>query len=423
MKYCIAFLTAILCLTVAQAQKTDVLTYRFGEFERQPKHLQSVHCNGAAIVKITHVNRLLYDVEVSGKSEAFNMTVPEIWTQFMLQTNTSENDSRAPAIAGAPEAPAAVKQALGDMESLKTLMYGLQAIAYSTETDSANVLQKREQWLQTAGFADAAHNSTRSQLGQTIMKRIHDWEEQLKKFDAEFAAKTAPTPADQLEKAQVDVLKATAKGTDYQQLQIDILNLYDLLNPNSFTFTSVPIAPEDNADEVNIAIKISPKAGVGLAAGTNTYQFSQKLFVRHGWKFDFSSGLGLTNLVDAPLALKNVGDSTGAMQIVAEQKNSSNFGLAAFLHAHYRFYSPFSAGISLGVMVDESKLPRYLLGGSALLGRRQRIVLTFGAAYGKVNLLSKTQAVGDLLPSGTTISTVARFKIGFFFGMTFNLTR
>jgi hypothetical protein len=432
MKYLKLFVLLMVCsVGLVRGQRNDVLEYRMGSFDQKKHYPTSVRHNGAAVVKIRNVNQLIYDVEVAGKSTSFNTEVPDVWSKYMLSPSTSVAPGAAATLAadgGAPPPPPATKLAaaqadLAQLETLKSLMYGLQLVAYSLETDSANVVQKRDEWLERTGFKTKDVLASRGDLSLKVFQKIRSWEEGLQKFDEGFAKLAPPSDSEKLEKAEVDVLRATAKGTDYQKLAADILNLYDLLNAKTFTYTSAPISPDDNADELKLDIKIAPKPGLKMVVDAKTWQFSKRLPVRWGWKFDFSTGIAASGLNDEALALKSLGDTAGTLQIIQEVKHKSSFGVMALMHAHYRFGTPFTTGFSAGVMVDDSKRPRYLLGGSFILGNRQRIVLTMGAAYGKVNALSKTQEIGMSLPSGSNITYVERFRFGFFGGLSFNVTR
>jgi hypothetical protein len=398
----------------------------------QGDRLGKVAHQGKAIVKIKNVNPLVYQVEVAGASLTYNTDVPDLWSQWMLKGGAAEkNDIAKTQMLAAPPAPGITQslqtsiQNLADatvhLEKLKPLMDDLQSIAYSPNTTAANAKVNREAWLKMANAALGNTGTPVLGLGAALHKVYDEWKSATLKVETDYAILPSRSTADQLAKAKADLLQAQVKSTDYQKLIADMLRLYDLLDQGNFTYTSEPIYPDQKADALKIDIKIKPRSSLKNAEDFQSYQFSRTLPIAGGWKFDFSSGIGISNLVDQSFAL-GTADSSGTRQLLAEVKQGTGFGVNAFLHAHYRSARSVTVGLAMGAMVDDSKRPRYLAGGSILIGRQQRLIANLGLAYGKVNLLSNTQKVGDFLPKETRIATVERYRFGFFAGLSFNLS-
>ena len=120
-------------------------------------------------------------------------------------------------------------------------------------------------------------------------------------------------------------------------------------------------------------------------------------------------------------------DSVYKIKQNSNGKNNISFGILA--HGYLRTGEYFSPGISSGfTYTPTSKNLSFLIGASALLGRKQRLVLTSGIAFSKIKELAFFQTdkfyqqnilnpntIGDLPTVEKTISS-------WFFGLSYNLS-
>lgn len=96
------------------------------------------------------------------------------------------------------------------------------------------------------------------------------------------------------------------------------------------------------------------------------------------------------------------------------------------LSTMFHFYNQTPRAVSLGgafgvgVPIEGDKDFIYMLGGSLIFGKTQRVIFNFGGFGGKVNRLSG-MSVGDAIPEGTIVPTQKVFDFGAYAGVTLNI--
>lgn len=94
----------------------------------------------------------------------------------------------------------------------------------------------------------------------------------------------------------------------------------------------------------------------------------------------------------------------------------------------FHFYKQTPRAVSLGgtfgvgVPTEGDKDFIYMVGGSAIIGKSQRVILNFGGFGGKIERLDGV-AVGDAIPSGSVVPTKKVFDFGAFLGLTLNINK
>lgn len=137
---------------------------------------------------------------------------------------------------------------------------------------------------------------------------------------------------------------------------------------------------------------------------------------RGGWKLDFSTGLVFTSLRDHDFYYDDVRNETlvtpandGSDSLITKtygtiqesQKNQLSLNFGVMMHAYSRSGRYVNGGPSIGVMVGTSGT-RVMGGGSLLLGKRQRLVVSVGVAIGNVDKLQdgrETEVEEELSPN------------------------
>ena len=379
-------------------------------------------------VQVEGVNPFLYDVAVEGKSHSFNNNAPDGLIAALVPglKQPADNAEKAAEVAATPmleslshhggnehgtngekKTPDHITHANAAFTRLKddqAAYAALQAISKNPNLTAEEVDQAKTNWR--AVFFDEDPAKT---IGTITQERVQCWE------SCRTEAEMALTDIEQI-KALAE-MQAALNRAEYQLLPSRIEQLYQQLHLKAFTYFSAPIAPEYNADELVLQIKVSPKSSAENIVGNSTTVFPCTLRVKGGWRLDFSAGVGIGVMPNQEFALVDVDT---AMQVVEEQSTYMSVGAMALAHFRYRAAGPITGGISTGVMYDDSQRLRYLLGASTLLGHRQRIVLSVGLAFGKVQLLSKTQSDKATLPTGSELLYVDRFRVGGFFGLSYN---
>ena len=143
-----------------------------------------------------------------------------------------------------------------------------------------------------------------------------------------------------------------------------------------------------------------------------------------GFKVDFSSGVGGTGLIDQAFTTK-VGSTTAVPDTIT-RRNEGNYrlGLVVLSHAYIRTGWRVNGSLTGGFMIDNNIATRYLIGGSLLFGREQRIILTWGKAFGKVKQLDDGLREGQPYTYGSGARTVPTKDVtseSWFVSVSFNL--
>lgn len=170
-----------------------------------------------------------------------------------------------------------------------------------------------------------------------------------------------------------------ARGADYMQIDGD----------GSFQATG---------DEMTITYSIT-EVGAKDPGADNKLTVD----VNSGSKIDFSTGIIATGLHDE--SYKKVGDKK---KTISEE---GRIAFGSFAHYYFRNLRDMKLGFSLGIALEDK--PIYMAGLSLLLGKKQRIVITGGIAYGKV-------ARFDSFDADNNAVTRDVYKQKYFLGVSWN---
>jgi|GEM_PF-6127929 len=469
-------LFACLCLSSAIRAQNYQVTYDFetgqveypegkgGEVFEDCKVLKTILANkrkkinpkggDLVTVKFTNLNTLLYDVEVAGKSISHFQEVPAVLRTTLIapiqldagQTAASikelevEKQSLSNGAAPNPLIPLIQKeiasskellQCFQALEQVKTLMTGLQGIAYSPATSSSNILLRRDgildDFASRVGKSVPSSGDTLTWLHEVMHDCLKDFRVAKRKFDLEHAGLLASSMDPSINqtaaelKSTYDKLGQQVDDQNYPVLFQEISAWYERLNSQAFSIVSQPLKVGSHADEFALGIKISPRMNLANLPPRPAREFADTLHIRGGWRFDFSVGTGIHNLADPTYTTRLNG--AGAAEIIEELTGKQRVSIMSLAHARYRVCKDFSGGISTGVMLDTDTRLRYLLGGSLFLGRSNRFVLSGGLAIGNVARLSAVNPEKSVLAAGSEIQTIDKLKTGAYMGLSIDLTR
>ncbi|GAB4017514.1 hypothetical protein [Spirosoma koreense] len=195
-------------------------------------------------------------------------------------------------------------------------------------------------------------------------------------------------------------------------------------------------APRSNADLLRFTMTTTDRLDSTATPVKQFYDVS----VVGSFKFDFSAGLIMTGLADEVKAtydelttqtLPVDGGGTKEVSVIRqrpadERHDRITLALATLGHLYWRtawFKGGLNAGLSLGAGVTTQGRPVYLAGGSLMLGRQQRLVLSVGAAVGTRKELSSrydNTANYYLTAPATSFTYVDHTRTKWFVGLTFN---
>lgn len=182
------------------------------------------------------------------------------------------------------------------------------------------------------------------------------------------------------------------------------------------------------ADYANVNTVIINNALISDKSSSDTLIKDLKIFYsKKDWDFDFSTGFFVNSLYNRDYFLK---DDNGVKSIKKENNPKFDIAIGALGHLSYRITSKDKLGpvIGAGLSPIDGKT-KYLAGISYVRGRKNQLAFSLGAAIGKIKALSETVSQNNLdpnpiLPAGiTSIPTYEKWTIGFFGGITYNLSK
>jgi hypothetical protein len=208
----------------------------------------------------------------------------------------------------------------------------------------------------------------------------------------------------------------------------ELVNNYNMINESNFTFMTEAI--EVKSDEVNFEIKINSDKQLPCNAPTKVL-ISETYKTKGGWKIDFSSGVffngGNDDFLGRELKYKTINDSTVQIQS-ADGGKRLLLSLGALMHIYYRTGGKVNIALSPGLSTSTAfDALNFHLGGSAIFGRKNRIVLTGGITMREAKILDKNYqyntnyARKDVPESPATIKVFP--QVGWFVSLTYNFSK
>ncbi|MFN8274782.1 MAG: hypothetical protein U0X58_13225 [Flavobacteriaceae bacterium] len=235
-----------------------------------------------------------------------------------------------------------------------------------------------------------------------------------------------------LVKAKFDIMK---KDVEVIYNKVDITDLRKKMNnveiidsvlstEKAFTIVSDPVQPLEDYVEFKVKIKQSRVLGSSMIR-ENDRDFTYLEYVRNGVRWDVSVGpvfdFGIKNQeYEIQKTDKN------KYKIIANNISQFTPTVAGMLHTSFRTNNMFAFGFTLGVSINVTDLNfnSFFPGVSLLIGKREKIVFTAGPAFKKVNQLKKIYKENETIDEQIQVTdlTSEQYKIGFFFGLSYNLT-
>lgn len=198
-----------------------------------------------------------------------------------------------------------------------------------------------------------------------------------------------------------------------------------LTNEKAYEMSSAPIQPQE--DYVTFEIDIKNRDDKSQYEYNDERKFVYMEYTQGGVRFDFSTGVVFDFWNQTSnYELKDVGNSN--KQIIATTNNNFTPTLAGMFHTSFRRNGIWAFGLTLGASlnVETFQLNSLFPGLSLLIGKKQKFVITVGPAFKLVDTLKANYETNtDYNQNNFTANsslTSSQFKIGGFFGLTYNLT-
>ncbi|MPR35239.1 hypothetical protein [Salmonirosea aquatica] len=436
-----------------QAQAQSVIIVPFNDIKDRIYRWPTSLVHGEVYsIEVTDVNRSLFGVEGSANQQNFNVDSPGVLTGFRLPgfatLTLPETKDAGPDILEMPDS---------GQEALREIDHQLETIndcyAYMEEVERlGNVItnllrdcerpygtleeelcritnavllvdkegraeqaaQLRDECLECIAAVRYARNVIAAQVLRIPATNV-----------SPNAAEVAPIVAMAFQK--VDEMDKLAKENKIQAL----LDNYNRINRANFTYVSDPF--KASKDEVNL--RLTFQADTLLTCNyPNRLTARTSIPVVGGWKVDFSTGVlfsgQLKNNHFFGQELYYAGSSEDSSQSFIYEKEAGTrllLSIGAFAHLYKRTARKTSWALSPGVSTTTA-FDGFLfhLGGSVLMGRETRLVLTLGATFKGSTLLDGRYRTDRSYPTETLpreVPTVQVFpRTGWFVALTYNLS-
>ena len=221
------------------------------------------------------------------------------------------------------------------------------------------------------------------------------------------------------EKEKVDEIINETVGIFNVRSHYQLASFYNSINEQKFTVNKFIKKP--NADDIIVNVTLSPNAEFSNEKMIKSVEIP--LLVNGGVKIDFSTGIFVSNLVD-DVYLNKPNYENGSItsyNLIKEDENPIGYGLAGYMHTYWRTHKDFNVALSLGVGIDQNTQVKIMPGLSLIVGRKERLVINAGFAFGKVKQLSKEQDTERLYSSKIDPIYSEPYKLGWSVGISYNL--
>jgi hypothetical protein len=235
-------------------------------------------------------------------------------------------------------------------------------------------------------------------------------------------------------KNEVDNIKMAYDKIDLSTKLLKVESIHIILRDGkAFETASAPIQPFE--DYVTFEVDIKSRNTIQMSEYVDNSKFTYMEYTRGGVRFDFSTGVvfnfgGNNNEYEIKdvIAVED-GANVNKKEIVLTSKNDFTPMLAGMFHTSFRRSGMWAIGLTLGASlnVETFQLNSLFPGVSILIGKKQKFILTAGPSFRQVDVLKDNYETDTLYPIGdfsdTSQLTSKQFKIGGFFGITYNLTQ
>jgi chaperonin cofactor prefoldin len=235
----------------------------------------------------------------------------------------------------------------------------------------------------------------------------------------------------QLIKGEVDKI---AKSINTETMKVMLLKVTAIdmimLQDKAYETVSSPIQPLE--DYVTFNVKIKYRDSNKNSEYDDNREFVYMEYTQGGVRFDFSTGVvfNFGNDDKYEIADSNiVVDGVTQKEILRTDNNHFTPSIAGMFHTSFRRSGIWAVGLTLGasINVETFELNSLFPGISLLIGKKQKFIFTAGPSFRKVDTLKDQYEVGENYAPGDfteeTQLTSSQFRIGAFFGITYNLTQ
>lgn len=321
-----------------------------------------------------------------------------------------------------------------DASTYQSLMDKVKSV-YPSSPDISTITKTISDYLKSYEAAKVAYEAAESAAFQkqleilSIAKVSFSGNKDVDAFEKAMEQSRFMTEAkEKIQKANTDIKEGyeTLEGEDVYAFASDIKKLHDQLTKEE-NFISMSDPVKMNGDYVAFTVQVTPRD----AKDKETRSFEIEIPGKGGWKTDFSLGpvfsMG-SGAKDDKHYLEAAGDSSFLRY--KSNKNTLRPGLASMMHIYRRTPKDTQVGFSFGVGADFSSIDdadlSYYLGLSAILGKVQKVYITAGMSFLKVDRSTDEYKLDMKYPTDViTAATITDKTIrgAFFFSLSYSLAK
>lgn len=379
-------------------------------------------------VRVINLNRFRVRATVTVANRSYFRDVPQAFSAYVLPGKTGETPGKAVGPKGVEEATVA------DIEAVNTLVSTL-GVQLQSALESVSDM---EQARLVVSEARSSLTSTFNAIGRFLPEYTTGNEKRTATDlvglvgrllalapglrDAASQAVAAAMTDEQKATAQRQLTVAEALVRDRDVILSKVRAVSDLArSAQEIDYLESSFGPFQVQNDVT-DVTINVTSVTVPAGGSNTPEvLTVSVPTTYGFKLDFSLGLMGTDLRDYTYTTEAVTvDGAQRYRILEDTSPGLQLMPMAFVHAYQRRPGQASLALSFGIGTNNSK-NTYAFGLSALIGSRQRFILTGGAALGAVRRLTNGQrpGVGNEITSATP-STGDKYKVRPFVSLSYN---
>jgi len=438
---------------------------------------QPVRSGEFTIFEIQNINKFLYKVEMQGKVFELQTPIPtELQTLFRLNptelANTANNKKAEEAvgkiseqvpvmnkIAESPEAKASgakspeqneaaeeFKKSL-DMVVTKCLKYLDKSILVAgyifdlrkVRNEFISVAQMDLPFSEIQAKTEVAAAKIPAADVKTQYFELKKLYHEVEALYRDASAKADDANATPKQKKQIEVALGEIEEADELIDEEGLLGLLDevsflndeLRNKKNFLAVAPPV--QMDGDFVAYQITITPTYTKTIGAHKNPINFKFDIPAKGGWKADFSVGPVVSfgsNAKDETYFLRDVPGQDSVTLEKQDNNNTISPGIGAMMHFYPRTGKDWALGPMCGVGAGFQSVSdvnfSLFLGASLILGKRQKIIVSAGASWLRVERLKSPEFKDGSKYAASKIIigdvTEKAFKPSGFFSISYNLT-
>lgn len=366
---------------------------------------------------ITNVNRTLFDITIGKEFKKFDATLPDI-LNFEQVKQVLQAETASSMVDQTVSASAFTNATTDSLQKEEQAKNSLIAVLISSQKiiDCGICL---EEALKNSSTYEVAQERKKMCLQGKSINAVRS------KLDSSYQAilqNESFVRTNSKDLTTVKHLNEAVDAADLQKAIEDIVTLYyTLSDPKTFEFsTTLPI---EEAYELVLNLDVSPKKGVNKDGDSRPLHLpikGLKLSISPGFFVNYFPGAELYYPADHPTSPDSVFIRT------AFDPQTLTPSTGALIHVSFLGCKNLDWAISTGAsFLVESTQMRWHLGGSMLLGKQRRLVISLGASlgtgipslhpsYSKDRAYSKANLEGKTLLQKTP-------QLGAFLGITYNL--